>query len=601
MRVTTGQLLKHFRIEKEMTAKEISTGICSTSVMSEYENDVKIPDNLLLCFFMERMGVLPEEFAIMATDEEYEYLLWKEQMLQAIEIKNWDKVYTLIEKKTAKGWACNEKLEKQFLYYTKAVHAANVKNDYAKAANDIKLSVQLTIDVDALDSLDAVYGTTEISLLILYLYYGVRGKLLDVTEGKILFYKLEKYIREKKGNASDATKVYPKLICVGLHVLSNGLSQDEKRRLCESAINMLREYKDMYEIIELLKFYIPLISKKEEIAYYKKNLEVLESIWNRAEMDARFQPENLYFQMPKVYLIKEFLYSKRKEKKLTQEVLSEGICEPETYSRMETGKRKPKKKKYYALMERLEIGWAYFRGELYTNDVNMYELKRLHRIAATEERYADSLVILDEMEQGLDMTHPVNIQYIKSNQIMMGYRLKELSEEETYRKLSELLELTKKIDFEIKGLVYYTQTEMEVVTYMAQLLRETGRSEDGILLLEKMLEQVKRSKISATKQGTGTWFGMSVLSGLYFSIGEYQKSSEIETVVFRLCMYLRDAGNIPAILDTFADNLEHMGIQYSKEYQLLYRQSYYVAEFYRNVNVANFMKKLYEDKFGKMD
>ena len=81
MRVTTGQLLKHFRIEKEMTAKEISKGICPNSVMSEYENDVKIPDCLSFCFFMERMGVLPERFAIMATEEEYGYFLWKESTL----------------------------------------------------------------------------------------------------------------------------------------------------------------------------------------------------------------------------------------------------------------------------------------------------------------------------------------------------------------------------------------------------------------------------------------------------------------------------------------------------------------------------------------
>ena len=101
-------------------------------------------------------------------------------------------------------------------------------------------------------------------------------------------------------------------------------------------------------------------------------------------MVSSFQPETLYFQMPKVYLISEFLYSKRKEKKLTQELLSEGICEPETYSRLETGKRKPKKNKYYALMDRLEIGWAYFRGELYTNDVEMYKMKCMHRVATLD-------------------------------------------------------------------------------------------------------------------------------------------------------------------------------------------------------------------------
>lgn len=601
MRVRIGELLKHFRIEKRMSAKKISTGLCSTSVLSDYEKGKKIPDSLSFCFFMERMGVLPEEFAIMAMNEEYGYWIWKEQVIQAIEVQSWDAVHTLMEAEVARAWECNEKLKEQFFLYAKAVCEANEKGDYAQAAEDIERAVRFTVEVENLASGEAVYGTTELILLILYLNYGMRGNRLDVEAGKTLFYKLEKYVREKKGNAGDATKCYPKLICVGMHVLSDVLCEEEKRKLCETAINMLREYKDMYDILELLKLYIPLLSEKEEIAYYKKNLEVLESLWMRAEMDTGFRPEKLYFQMPKIYLIDEFMYSKRKEKNLTQEVISEGICEPETYSRVETGKRKPQKMKYFALMERLEIGWAYFRGDLYTNDVNMYDLKCRHRIATLEQRYADSLDILNEMEKGLDMTHPINIQYIKINQINLKYRMKELSTEETYRSLSELLELTKKVNFEFKEVVYYSQTEMEIVTYIAQLLREMGRSQDGIQLIENMLEQANRSKVSATKQGKGAWFAMDVLSCLYFSIAEYEKATEIVTIVFQLCMRLRDAANIPAILDALADDLEHMGTQYSNEYQLLYRQSYYVAEFYHNVSVANLMKNYYEENFGRMD
>ena len=601
MRLTTGELLKHFRIEKQMSAREISAGLCPTSVMSEYEKGKKIPDSLSFCFLMERMGVLPEEFAIMAMDEEYEYMLWKEQVVQAIEAQAWDEVHTRIEAEVAKEWKCNAKLEEQFLLYAKAVCEANVKGDYVQAAEDIERAVRLTVEVENLDSAEAAYATTEIILLILYLYYGICSKRLKVAEGKKLFYRLEKYIREKKGNASDVTKVYPKLICTGMHVLSDALCKEEQRQLCETAIHMLREYGDMYDIIELLKLYIPLLSEEQQIAYYKKNLEVLESLWMRAEMDTRFRPETLYYQMPKVYLIEEFLYSKRKEKHLTQEALSEGICEPETYSRVETGKRKPQKKKYCALMERLEIGWAYFRGDLYTGDVNMYDLKCRHRIAILEQRYADSLDILNEMEQGLDMTRPINVQYIKANQIMMRYYLQELSVEKAYRSLNELLELTKKINFDFKEVVYYSQTEMEIVTYIAQLLREMGRSQDGIRLIENMLEQASRSKVSAIKQGKGAWFAMDVLSCLYFSIAEYEKSTEIVTIVFQLCMRLRDAANIPTILDALADDLEHMGTQYSNEYRLLYRQSYYVAEFYHNVSVANFMKNYYEENFGRMD
>ena len=194
-----------------------------------------------------------------------------------------------------------------------------------------------------------------------------------------------------------------------------------------------------------------------------------------------------------------------------------------------------------------------------------------------------------------------NNREIKTNQIKMRYRLNDLSIDDAYLKLNELLELTKKIDVDFKMLVYYTQTEMETITYMAQLLRVMGRSRDGIVLLENILEQVGYGKVSIANQGTGVCFLLKVLSGLYFEIGEYERSTEILDEVFHLIMEIYSPGTIPAILDAYADNLEHNGTQYSDEYQLLYRQSYYVAEFYYNTKVADFMKRYYEESFGTIE
>ena len=50
-------------------------------------------------------------------------------------------------------------------------------------------------------------------------------------------------------------------------------------------------------------------------------------------------PENLF-------LIPEILLSARVEKGFSQEEASEGICTPETYSRIETGKRSPSLKNW---------------------------------------------------------------------------------------------------------------------------------------------------------------------------------------------------------------------------------------------------------------
>lgn len=603
MKVSLGELIRRFRIESGLSAREVSEGLCTTSVMSEYENDVKTPDSVLFCCFMERMGIAPEEFAIMVSEQEYAYHAWKEQLLEAIETKKWDELESLIAVGDLKYNDADKKLEKQFLCYAKAVFEAQIKKDYAKATDYICEAADCTIaGIHKFDKARAVYGATEICFLILYLYYGIQGNRLSVSEGKTLFDKLEKCISVKKGEERERSKVYPKLICVGIHVLSEVMSKEEKRHLCKKAIDLLIKRKDMYDISELLRIYISLLAEteSEEIAYYTKHLEVFDDLQKRAEMDSQFRPELLYTQTPKIYVLEEYLRSKRKEKGFTQEKLSEGICEPETYSRIENGKQVPKKKRYYALADKLGIGWGYFRGDLYTDDVKMYSLKRRHRVAALEERCADSLAILEEMVKGLDMENPMNYQYVKANQIKMKYRLGEMTPEEVYAALTDLLFLTKKLDFSFKELVYYTQTEVETITYMAQMLRVMNRKEEGIRLIEDMLEQMERSRVKITQQGTGIIFALKVLSGLYFELGNYEKSMEVLKGVFQLTMRIYVTGTIPAILDAYADNLEHIGSQYSEEYKLLYRQSYYVADFFGNVNIANFMKKYYEESFGEI-
>lgn len=603
MKVTLGELIKRFRIERGLSAREISKGLCKSSVMSDYENDVKVPDSVMFCYFMERMGVVPEEFAIMVPEKEYAYHCWKEQVLDAIELRKWDEVAKLVADVEKKHSDDNNKLEKQLVCYVKAVLEAQTKGNYARAADYMYEAIRYTIvDVNEFDKVKVAYGTTEICFMILYLYYGIQGKRISEAEGKVLFNKLERYIVEKKGEERERAKVYPKLVCVGIHVLAEVMSQEEKLHLCRNAIDMLRKRKDMYDISELIRIYLSLIPETEyaEIAYYMKHLEVFNDLQKRAGIDSRFRPELLYTQTPKIYVLEEYLHSKRIEKRLTQEELSEGICEPETYSRIENGKQVPKKKKYYALADKLGIGWGYFRGDLYTDDVKMYSLKREHRVAALEERCADSLAILGEMEKGLDMEKTMNYQYVKTNQIKMKYRLGEMTPKEVYDALTELLSLTKKLDFSSKELVYYTQTEVETITYLAQMLRATNRSEEGIRLIEDMLEQMERSRVKMTQQGTGIIFALKVLSGLYFELENYEKSMEILGTVFQLTMRLYVVGTISAILDAYADNLEHIGVRYSDLYKLLYRQSYYVADFFGNENVANFMKKYYEESFGEI-
>lgn len=343
---------------------------------------------------------------------------------------------------------------------------------------------------------NVLLSTLELHILMLYVYSGINGSILEFDEGEQMFRSIEQYLYHSKADIHERTKCYPKLICIGLHLFQDSLKEREQMNLCQKAIDMLRENKSFEDITELIRLYMPILKKREsrELAFYEKQYEVFCDLLQSEGFDIGFRPECLNRSTPKIYLLNEYFKSKRTEKGMTQDEVSEEICTPETYSRIETGLRLPKPKNYEALSERLEIGWCYYRGELDTSELRAFELRTLQRIAEIEGRRYDALDLVDDLEAILDMGSVVNYQYVTLCRCVTECRLGKRNIEETCKTLEELLYLTHKIDEDVLYLTYYSQTELEIIGHLAQFLREQGKCEEGIALCENVIKQMENSK-----------------------------------------------------------------------------------------------------------
>lgn len=603
MRMTLGEMLKHFRIEKETKAEDICRGLCDKAMISYYEKGKGEPDTLLFARFVERMGISPECFAVMVSEEEYVYHSWREKVHDAVANEQWERIGEYLEEKEALLNACNEILVKQFYDYTKAMYLGAFKRQYKEAAQLLETAIELTIpDKEQIFISDTLLGTTELHMLVLYLYYGILGEVLDAdTAGKKMFFGMENYISRGKFEAEEKAKIYPKLVCIGLDVLKDVLSVEEQLHMCEQAIRLLQRERSFYDITALLQIYIRLLKKteSEKVSFYKKQYETFSAILEDGGVDAKLHPEVLSMPIPKYYKMTEYLYSKRQEKNMTQLDLSTGICEAETYSRIEGGRRKPSSKKFKALADKLEIGWHYYRFELDTCELEAIRLRKKHRDANIKKEYGESLKVLYELEKLLDMDSPVNYQYVKSKQYMDLYYLKQMTSEDTYAKLAELLVLTHKMDMETEHLVYYSQTEQEVIGNMAILLLNMKKNEEAIVLLETVLRQMRRSEVDFEQQWNGVDFMLRVLCDSYFETKRFAEANEILRYVYKVNVKNRYGGILPRILDSIADNLENIGAQYSREYKRLYRHTYYIADFYQQDAIVKFTDAYYRKHFDK--
>ena len=456
-------------------------------------------------------------------------------------------------------------------------------------------------DMNQIGNTKVLLSAMELHILMLYLYYGVLGEVVEIDKGKALFDSLEKYIDSERLELSIRAKMYPKLCCIGIRLFHNEVTEDEQIILCEKAVDLMVRDRSFHEITNVLQIYISLLEKcnSSKTAFYKKQYEVFKDILETENVDTTFHADNLLVGSPKIYLISEYLLSKRREKKLTQEELSGGICEPETYSRIEGGKRAPSRKNFQLLAERLDINWCYYRGELDTANLKVFELRRIQRKANINGKHQESLLILEELEKQLDMTSVANIQYVDSNKCVVEYRLGNLSAEKTCAKLKKLLKLTQKEENDASQLVYYSQTELEIIGHIAQIFRHMKEFQKGIDCIQKVFQQMEKSQISIKNQWNGFSFLLRVLESLYFGLNNYEIAIEIARYVQNENVKRREGSNLIETLDGMADSFEHLGERYSVEYRKLYRRLFYVADFFKIDQGIDFAKEYYEKNFDE--
>lgn len=592
----SGELLKWFRLEKSLSRKNLGYGVCSETTLLNYEKGIREIDTLLLDFFLQRMGISEENFAFMLTEKEYAYYIWKTEVYQSIEHADWENLEFLLQKKEARFPVGSDKIQEQFYEYTCAILNAEKYSYYETAVDYLAMAMELTMG-DIYYALEnrIPLSVQELHIALLHLHYSLCADRMKKTIADEILYRLKEYILNSHLDIMEKCKIYPKLLCVWMNYQREKISKEEKRELCESGINLLKEGMQFNDILELLQIYIPLLKKDSvEYNFYQKQKETFEELFIYAEIEEYFRPEYIIRKIPKIYVITEYLRNKRTEKNFTQNQISEGICEPETYSRIEGGRRAPSKKNRRALLDRVNVGWHYFRWELDSENLNLYHLRRKCRQEEIRGRWESAYNTLQEIKLHLHTESPVNRQFVLSHEAMILYHRNYIKIEEYYNRLWEALHFTTDIATENDSLVYYTQTELEIIGEIGKLLRKLGKLEDALSLLKHVLNQISQSKVSLRFHWNGVGFVKRVLAGVYFSKEMYVEGYELRKETFEIEMKERDAGSLSAILDGMADDLEHIGEQYKETYMLLYRLTYYVSDFYEIDKARDFTKEYYE-------
>jgi len=139
----------------------------------------------------------------------------------------------------------------------------------------------------------------------------------------------------------------------------------------------------------------------------------------------------------------------RLAKNMTQEELSQFICEPATLSRYENGQINPTNDKFTQLMQRMgETGELYtFPVQCETVDLQEKMKKLLYAIERKDWNIAEEMLENIKNEHCMSMEYPENRQYAGRIEIIIKFRRGEISIENALEEWEKLLKLTVK-DYE---------------------------------------------------------------------------------------------------------------------------------------------------------
>ena len=591
---TYGELLYRFAKVRKIKKEELCEGICSVATLKRYENGTRNPSPFLFELLMERMGIPEEELSLMVTESDYQYCVWKDATLDVITIEDWESVEKKIREADTNEAYTDEPVKRQFYYYVKAVCEIHIYKRYEKAVEYLLLAISQTIpDIYQIERNEIIIGRTEAHYVTMYIYYKIYCGLISKEDGKRYFYMMENYFSSSKIEKIERAKIYPKVICAGLNMLGSVIDKDEQLRLCKKAMQLLKDTRTFYDITEILRLYIPLLAEKDDsnLSYYQTQYEIFGEIYHYAGIENVFRIEQIAARKSNYYILNELFYSKRKEKQYTQEYISEGICEPETYSRIETGKHFPKNQKMQALAEKCGINWCYYRGELDSYDFRVFRLRWHARIAGAECSWAEQLTIIKQLEDLLEMDSVVNHQYVQKEKVWVQYQLQMIETREALAKLQEALTLTTHMDMTKQDLIYYSQTEFEIIAHIAKLMSRCGEHEKAIYMLETALKQCEKGQIAFKYQLNGIFYIISILSDLYKETEEYEAAIRAIEYVLKDYIKIRDGVYLSALFFSLAQNYNCLGEQYKEQCQHLHRWATSMAEFYDNKYMSDLLKK----------
>lgn len=393
------KLLKNIRTEENVSLDQLAMGLMSASQLVKIENGERPINKNIRDRLLERLGIAKELYENLLDLCDFEEWDYKKKILSAIQNKKIEDAYRLLKEYKA-HLRENDRINHQFIL---AMWGEVLKQEGAskeKIAECYRKAVILTIP-------DAEKVWSE-------------KRPLSVLEMNLL---LE--------------------------------TQTENLKICEKAIDKLRDAGRTYYLVELLEIEIQILETMPEDAvteHLEKNgtdrinakelMSMIKNLYAEYEVPAYMQDCTYFYQQKWIFSMKDVLRTRRAMFGLTQEQLCEGICSVKSLRRAEKGQTDMQRETLKKLLNRLGLSGQMQWSRLITSDREVIRMAEELADYINDRKFSVASKQLESLKSRIDLDIPQNKQYFLEKQALLEFEQGKVTREEFVKMEKEALECT---------------------------------------------------------------------------------------------------------------------------------------------------------------
>ena len=600
-----GKLINYERNRAGMKLNELSRGLCSRAFLMRVETGERTCDKMIADALLQRAGVSADKFSYLLSPKEQLLLMLREQLLSAVEKGNEAEARELIaryRRKTEK----KGKLHKQLLLLAQVVLDWKCGGGMEAMQERLVEAWSITMEKDTMEDMvsgkkkDMGMTLTEFVLLMMhYRFLEEQGESAQASAGyEWLLLHLERFVDEK-----DSVRLYPQIAYRRMQLLVAEGKTEEAVCLAKKGIALLQIRGRLFYLRQFLEF---ILEYDRDTPERKEKLrEIIDSIvwvYEKYEINEKEWVWNIPYGVANIELFGDVIRSRRKVLGMSQEELSDGICDPVSICRIEKGKVAPKKQVYQKLLARVGM-----TGDRYESTI---QVERPELLAEADKactlaaliRNEEAEQVLNELEGKMESTDKFSAQCFKSMKAVVLYNQGKITAKEHSRLQEEALFLTvPRVSLKELTEWNFSLQEVRTVNLLADSYDRDGRREEGIALLEILKRQYEKKPFPLDYYVAGYELTMLNLGNLLGNVGRYKEAITVSEAV--ICLGL-DAGRGviagAALYDVGWDmeQLWEAGI-YTKEESLPYvKASYALRRLFQSEQSYDFIRehlqRLYE-------